>query len=80
MTDAKTNGALTLVDYPSEIVRLACNCCDRRGQYRRSTLITLFGPSASFPDVLAGLARCPKAGDVSAPCGAFYIDLAQPDR
>jgi hypothetical protein len=80
MTDAKTKGSQTLADYPGELVQLACNRCDRRGQYRRTTLMTLFGSTASLPDVLAGLARCPKAGDPSAPCGAYFIDFPNSDR
>jgi hypothetical protein len=77
MTDISTKGALTLGDYPGEVVRLACDGCDRRGQYRRSTLIILFDEGASLPDVLNDLARCPRARDASNPCGGPYPDLAK---
>lgn len=65
-----------LADYPGEVV---CDACDRRGAYRRSTLMTLFGADASLPDVLASLARCPRAVDgvepvrrsLSRPCAGW---------
>jgi hypothetical protein len=77
MSEGQGKGALTLADYPGEVVRLACDRCDRRGQYRRSTLVTLFGADASLPDVLNDLARCPNAKNASDPCGAHYPDLAR---
>lgn len=71
MTQNSTKGALTRCDYPGGVVGVACDSCDRRGQYRRSTLITLFGAKATLPDVLAELACCPRTSDASAPCGAY---------
>lgn len=50
-------GARILADYPDAMVRIACRRCDRRGQYRRTTLIALYGEEAALPDVLAQLAR-----------------------
>jgi hypothetical protein len=76
MNDRPTSGALTVADYPGEVVRIACDRCDRRGQYRRSTLATLFGKTATLPDVLNDLARCPRAKNASERCGAYYPDLA----
>ena len=53
-------GALTLADYPGATVRIACRGCDRRGRYRRSSLIALYGEGALLPDVLRQLAHgCP---------------------
>jgi hypothetical protein len=53
-------GALTLADFRVELIRLACRRCERRGQHRRTTLIALFGETATLPDVLAQLALdCP---------------------
>jgi hypothetical protein len=35
---------VTLAEHPTDIVRLACTKCDRRGQYRKATLIERYGP------------------------------------
>jgi hypothetical protein len=75
MNDANRNIPSTLADYPNEVIRLACDRCDRKGQYRRSTLITLFGATASLNDVLNELARCQRAREASEPCGACFSDL-----
>jgi hypothetical protein len=52
--------SMTLGQYPKSIVRLVCSRCDRKGQYRKETLIapfTRFGPAslelAGFLDVMA---------------------------
>lgn len=45
-------GALSLADYPFVPVHAACRKCDRRGQYRRSSLVALDGEEV-LPDVLA---------------------------
>lgn len=37
------SGGLQLKDYPADMVRLACTRCDRRGQYRKTTLIREHG-------------------------------------
>ena len=55
--------AWTVATYPHDLVRLACKRCERRGQYRRATLIRRFGADdASMPDVL----QCMPAGDLRA--------------
>jgi hypothetical protein len=76
MTDSRTKGAQTLADYPGEVFRLACDRWERKGRYRRPSLIEQFGADASLPDVLNGLASCARARDASDPCRAFYPDLA----
>lgn len=56
-------GACTLADYPEAMVRVACRKCDRGGQYRRSSLIALYGEEVALPDVLGQIAHdCPKRG------------------
>ena len=73
------DGAVLLSEYPGEMVRLACRHCDRRGQYHRSTLAARFGTDISLPDLRARLvdeAGCQRQHNFSAPCGAFYPDLA----
>ena len=67
--------ALTLADFPGDMIRFACDRCDRRGRYRRATLLDQFGAGAVLPDVLNGLANCKRARNASDPCGAHYPDL-----
>ena len=71
--------ASTLADYPDAMVRIACRKCDRRGQYRRSSLIALYGEKAALPDVLGQLAHdCPKRGGIgNEACGAYFPDLVE---
>ncbi len=72
-------GPLTLAEYPEEIVSVSCRKCDRRGRYRRSSLMALYGKKAALPDVLAQLARdCPKRGGIgNDSCGAYFPDLVK---
>jgi hypothetical protein len=44
-------GYLTLADYPTAMVRLACDRCDRRGQYRKDRLIAEHGADVVLPDL-----------------------------
>jgi hypothetical protein len=67
--------ALTLSNYPHDLVRLACDRCGRAGQYRRETLIQRFDVDAPMPWVLVQLAACPRYQNMSNPCGAYYPDL-----
>ena len=68
-------GALSPATFPFAMVRIACDRCGRRGQYRRETIARRFGTDASMPDVLRALAACPRMGNASDPCGARYADL-----
>jgi|SoiMethySBSTD1v2_1073268.scaffolds.fasta_scaffold1500456_2 hypothetical protein len=47
---------VTLAEYPTDMVRLACTKCDRRGQYRKATLIERHGPDANMVDLRLTLA------------------------
>ncbi len=72
---------MLLSEYPADLVRLACRRCGRRGQYRRSTLAKRFGADIGLPELLARLvdqAECGQRGSMSAPCGAYYVELAPP--
>jgi hypothetical protein len=40
------------------MVRLACDLCPRRGQYRKGTLIARFGGDVLMPDVRHLIAQC----------------------
>jgi len=70
-------GYLTLADYPTAMVRLACDRCDRRGQYRKDRLIAEHGADVVLPDLRHKLAAgCPYVGHRATPCGVYYVDLA----
>lgn len=56
-------GALKLADYPHDMVRIACRKCDRRGEYRRSSLIARYRDKAPPPDVLGQLAHVSRRRD-----------------
>jgi hypothetical protein len=77
VTDPQTKGALTLGDYPSDVVRIAC---DRRGQYRRATLLTVFKETSTLPDILGALINCRRDHDASDPFAAYYSDLSDEQR
>jgi hypothetical protein len=51
------------------MVRLACDHCPRRGQYRKETLITRFGGDVLMPDVRHLIAQCPSKDAPGAACG-----------
>jgi hypothetical protein len=52
---------VTLAEHPTDIVRLACTKCDRRGQYRKATLIERYGADANLVDLRLILAAdCPR--------------------
>ena len=39
---------VTLAEHPSDMVRLACTKCERRGQYRKATLIERYAPMRTW--------------------------------
>jgi hypothetical protein len=52
---------VTLAEHLTDIVRLACTKCERRGQYRKATLIERYGADANMVDLRLGLAAgCPQ--------------------
>jgi hypothetical protein len=52
-----------------------CSRCDRKGQYRKETLLDLYGPAVTMPDLLHLIAKCERHGDMSSPCGVRSGDL-----
>jgi hypothetical protein len=73
--------ANTLAHYPWPLVSVACRYCSRRGQYRIESLIAIFGPEATYGEVLARLsANCTRASDRtswSSGCrGDYFPDIA----
>jgi hypothetical protein len=50
------------------MVRLVCDKCGRRGQYRIDRLLEQYGPDIAMPDLRHELAQCPHRRDMSNPC------------
>jgi len=70
------HGYVTLGEYPTAMVQLACTRCDRRGRYRKDRLIAEHGPDMRLPDLRHKLAAgCPLVGHRATPCGIYYVDL-----
>jgi hypothetical protein len=67
------SGALQLKDYPTDMVRLACTHCPRKGQYRKATLMVRFGKYMTLPDLRALLANCEREPGTA--CGIYFVDL-----
>jgi hypothetical protein len=44
---------VTLAGTPGDMIRLACTKCERRGQYRKATLMERYGPDQNTVDLLA---------------------------
>jgi hypothetical protein len=55
---------VTLAEHPTNMVRLACTKCERRGQYRKATLLERYGPDQNTVDLrlilAAGARRLPR--------------------
>jgi hypothetical protein len=59
------------------MVRLACTKCERRGQYRKATLIARYGADMNMVELRLILAAdCPKvaANRMMDLCGVIYPD------
>lgn len=68
-------GALTLLEYPGELVRLSCEKCGRAGQYRKQKLIAQFGPNIALPDLREEIAKCERRDKMHDACGVHYLGL-----
>ena len=66
---------MTLGEYSKPMVRVICSRCDRKGQYRKETLIAQYGPDVTMPDLLHLIAKCERHGKLGDPCGVGYGDL-----
>ena len=53
-----------LARFPHALVRLVCDQCGRRGQYRKETLAARFGADTVLPDLLVKVAQCPRHGEL----------------
>jgi len=66
---------ITLKEYPHQLVRLVCSRCERKGQYRKETILAEHGPDVTMPDLLHRIAKCPRNGALGTACGVRYGDL-----
>jgi hypothetical protein len=57
---------VTLAEHSSDMVRLACTKCERRGQYRKATLIERYGPDKNLIDLRLELAAGCLSGSLAA--------------
>jgi hypothetical protein len=64
-----------LKDYPTDVVRLACTRCPRKGQYRKDDLVVRFTRDISLPTMRVLIAKCEHEGKSGAACGVYYVDL-----
>ena len=58
-------GSLSLSEYPGDVVRLSCTKCNRKGQYRKQSLIERFGPDIPLPDSRQKIAQCERRENMS---------------
>ena len=70
------DGAFKLKDYPTDMVRLACTRCPRKGQYRKAALMARLGKDISLPKLRVLIAKCEHEGKLGTACGAYYVELA----
>jgi hypothetical protein len=71
--------SMTLGQYPKSIVRLVCSRCNRKGQYRKETLLALHGPDVTMADLRHLIAKCERHGKHGDACGIRYGDLLPRD-
>jgi hypothetical protein len=65
----------TLRDWPYYMVRLACDVCPRRGQYRKDKLMLRFGGDMPMPELQHKIANCPRKETTGDACGAYFSGL-----
>jgi hypothetical protein len=70
-------GAVLLNGYPGERVVIACERCNRRGEYAIESLYAQHG-NVALPVLKLLLANCPRAKDMSDPCQAHFPALKPP--
>src|SRR5262249_28202552 len=56
------------------MVRLRCDKCGRRGQYRVDKLLKQYGPDIPMPDLRHELAQCPHRRNMSDPRQVRFVD------
>ena len=75
------DGSYSLAEYAQRrsILRLACEACGRRGQYRMDRLLERFPPDIALPDLRHELAQCSRRGSISTPCQVSYLEPFCPE-
>jgi hypothetical protein len=68
-------GLLQLREYPGDIVRLSCEKCGRKGQYRKQKLIERYSADMRLPDLREEIAKCWRQGQMHDACMVRYVDL-----
>jgi hypothetical protein len=69
-------GSRALSDYPSDLIVVVCDRCNRKGRLNKAKLITEYGLDAALPDVLRLIADCTKSkGYGNDLCSAKYEGL-----
>jgi hypothetical protein len=64
------NGVFTVGDMrEGEVLEIVCDRCDRRGVYRKATLLERFG-DMGIPEVIGKIAACPRRGQYHDGCKA----------
>ena len=58
------------------MIRCICDQCGRKGQYRKATLVSKYGPDIVMPDLLRKVADCTKFDPHRGGCRVKY-DLTQ---
>ena len=53
-----------------DLIRVACDKCGRKGQYRKQNLIARYGADIWLPDLRAGIAQCSRHGQIHDACGS----------
>src|SRR5262245_32574901 len=65
-----------LVEYPSVIVRVACDHCRRQGRYRLARLVERFGADIRLADLLAELTKhCVPRRTEGWSCSAYFVEI-----
>jgi hypothetical protein len=74
-------GSHKLGAWPLPMVRLTCDRCDRRGQYRKDRLLAEHGPSIPLPTLLNVIAKaeCRRKLPHNIGCGVFYVEANDPE-
>ena len=69
---SRQRGSFTFADYPGDLVRLVCDRCGRRGQYRKATLLESYPADTTLPGLLHLIAKCERWNTLTGDCGVRY--------
>jgi hypothetical protein len=69
---SRQRGSFTLAEHSGDLVRLVCERCGRRGQYRKDTLLAQYPADTVLPDLLHTIAQCERWNTLTGDCGVRY--------